>query len=85
MKTIQINSIVRNCNIGNAILRQIERENNVSENNNYLDSTYKYVQQIQCTRFGFFDASYHTTTYKGMKFKVSYFSGCFYPFIVRIE
>ena len=74
--------IIRNNTIGNAILRQMAKENNFNIDNIFLHSEYKYVCTIDVREE---DADFCVTIYKGNKYKVQYLSGCFNPFIVLID
>ena len=74
--------VIRNNTIGNAILRQMAKENNFDIDNIFLHSEYKYICTIDVNKR---DADFSVTIYKGNKYKVQYLSGCFNPFIVLIE
>ena len=65
----------------NAILRKICKENDIDINNVYI-SKFGYVQTID---FNKKDADFCSTIYKGVKYKVQYLDGCFYPFILPVK
>ena len=62
----------------NAILRKICKENDICIENVYI-SKFGYICTIDHSKK---DADFCSTIYKGIKYKVSYLSGCFYPFIL---
>ena len=61
-----------------AILRKICKENGIDINNVFI-SKFGYVQTVNANEK---DADFCSTIYKGIKYKVSYLDGCFYPFIL---
>ena len=62
----------------NAILRKMCKENNIDINNVFI-SELGYIQTVNIREK---DADFCSTIYKGIKYKVSYLDGCFYPFIL---
>ena len=64
-----------------AILRKICKENDVDINNVFI-SKFGYVQTVDHSKK---DADFCITFYKGTKYKIKYFDGCFCPFIVPID
>lgn len=77
-----MNTIVKDLRIAKAILNKICVENNIERSNVTLDKDYKY---IITENFDKRDADFCTTEYKGQKYKVKYHSGCFNPYITKIE
>ena len=75
MKTINDKRVLK------AILRKICKENDIDINNVYI-SKFGYVQTVD---FNKKDADFCSTIYKGVEYKVKYFDGYFYPFIVPVE
>ena len=65
----------------NAILRKICKENGIDVNNVFI-SDFGYIQTVNANEK---DADFCSTIYKGIKYKVSYLSGCFYPFILPVK
>lgn len=61
----------------NAILDKLCIENEVPRENVWINEPYGYVENMVNKK----DVDFCTTTYRGRKYKVQYFSGCFYPFI----
>lgn len=74
-------TIVKDKRVGNAILRQMAKENNFDIENVYL-SEWGYICTIDINKN---DADFCSTIYKGNKYKVTYFSGCFNPYISLIN
>jgi len=65
----------------NAILRKICKENDIDINNVYL-SKFGYIETVDINKK---DADFCSTIYKGVKYKVQYLDGCFYPFILPVK
>lgn len=65
----------------NAILRKICKENGIDINNVFI-SNFGYIQTVNVNEK---DADFCSTIYKGIKYKVCYLSGCFYPFIIPVK
>ena len=65
----------------NAILRIMCKENNIDINNVFI-SEFGYIQTVNHNEK---DADFCSTIYKGIKYKVTYLSGCFYPFILPVN
>ena len=63
-----------------AILKQICEENEIDQDNVFIDSKFGYVRTIN---HGKKDADFCSTVYNGAKYSVQYMDGCFYPFIVE--
>jgi len=73
---------VQDLRVGNAILRKMAKENNFNIDNVWMHTDYKYVCTINHDEK---DADFCVTEYKGGKYRVSYFSGCFNPFIEKLN
>ena len=73
--------IVKDLRVGNAILKRMAEENNFDINNVFIHVNFKYIDTIDISKN---DVSYCVTEYKGNKYKVKYFDGCFNPFIVKL-
>jgi len=65
----------------NAILRKMCKENDVDINNVYI-SKFGYVQTVNHNKK---DATFCSTIYKGVEYKVQFVSGCFNPFILPVN
>ena len=73
---------VTDLRVGNAILRKMAKENNFDIDNVWMHTEHKYVCTMDHDQK---DADFCITQYKGSKYMVSYFSGCFNPFIEKIS
>ena len=58
------------------------KENGVNPENVYIKKYFGYVETVNVREK---NADYCETEYKGKKYKVDYFSGCFNPYIFEIE
>jgi hypothetical protein len=74
-------TIIKDGRIANAVLRKMSKENNFEIENVYFDQCYKYINTVDINKP---DADLCKTEYKGNRYKVKYFDGCFKPFIVRL-
>ena len=74
--------VVTDLRVGNAILRKMAKENNFDIDNVWMHTDYKYVCTIDHDKK---DADFCMTEYKGSVYKVSYFSGCFNPYIEKLS
>jgi len=73
---------VRDLRVGNAILRKMSKESNFDIDNVYMHPEFKYICTMDHDKK---DADFCSTEYKGSTYKVSYFSGCFNPFIEKLN
>ena len=73
---------VRDLRVGNAILRKMSKENNFDIDNVWMHTDFKYICTIDHDKK---DADFCQTEYKGSNYRVSYFSGCFNPFIGKLN
>ena len=72
---------IKDKRILNAILRKMCKENNIDINNVFI-SEFGYIQTVNVNDK---DADFCSTIYKGIKYEVTYLSGCFYPFILPVN
>jgi hypothetical protein len=75
-------TIIKDGRTINAVLRKMAKENDFDFNNVYFNQWYKYIQSIDIHKK---DADYCQTDYKNNIYKVKYFSGCFNPYLVKIN
>ena len=76
MKTItDVNKITK-------VLTKMSLENDFDIDNVYVNPDFKY---IETNDFDKKDADFCSTTYRGDKYKVRYFSGCFNPYLVKLN
>lgn len=66
-------------NVATAILRKMCKENSINFENVFI-SKFGYVETVNFSEKGI---HFCKTEYKGIKYKVAYFDGCFKPFIVK--
>jgi hypothetical protein len=74
--------LVRNLKMATNILNKICKENGIDPENVYINESYSYVETVNVNKK---DADYCTTDYRGQLYEVQYLSGCFNPFIVRVN
>lgn len=75
MKTIEDKRVLKD------ILRKICKENGIDIDNVYI-SKFGYVETVDNSKK---DADFCSTVYEGVKYKVQYLDGCFYPFILPVK
>lgn len=66
----------------NNILDKICIENNIERSNVTINADFGYVLT---ENFDKRDADFCTTNYKGNNYKVKYHSGCFNPYITKLD
>jgi len=63
------------------ILKQLCKEHGVDEGNVFI-SDFGYVCTVD---HGKRDVDFKSTVYRGIKYQVKYFDGCFNPFIIEVK
>ena len=74
-------TIVKDGRIINAVLRKMSIENDFDIDNVYFNQWHKYIHTVDVNKP---DADFCVTEYKGINYKVHYFSGCFNPYLVKL-
>lgn len=75
-------TIIKNKRLIKAVLKKMAIENNFDIENVWVNEDYKYIQTVDNNKK---DADFCRTEYGGRNYKVTYFSGCFNPFLVVID
>jgi hypothetical protein len=75
-------NIITDNRISKAILNKICKEHNIERSNVTIDKDFGYVVT---ENFDKRDADFCTTNYKGNNYKVMYHSGCFNPYITKLD
>ena len=65
-----------------AILKKMCVENNIDQNNVFINENYGYVQTVDFSKK---DADFCKTEYNGKMYICRYLSGCFNPYILEVE